>query len=282
MSRHPYVIADVFTDTPLEGNGLAVFTEGAAFDEPTMQRLARELNLSETVFALSPRSDGDAWIRIFTPGRELPFAGHPVLGSAFVLAGDRDVVNLETGLGTVPVALERGPDGAVAFGRMRQPLPTVEPFEQQVALLQALGVTSSRLPIERYVNGPHNVYVALEDEAAVTALTPDHRALAALGRYNVSCFAGAGANWKTRMFAPAIGVGEDPATGSAAGPLALHLARHGAIEFGQEIEIAQGAEIGRPSKLHARVEGSREQVELIEVGGAAVIVARGEFTLGDG
>jgi trans-2,3-dihydro-3-hydroxyanthranilate isomerase len=84
------------------------------------------------------------------------------------------------------------------------------------------------------------------------------------------------------MFAPSIGVGEDPATGSAAGPLALHLARHGAIEFGQQIEIEQGAEIGRPSKLYARVEGSSDQVELIEVGGAAVIVARGEFTLGDG
>jgi len=282
MTRHPYAIADVFTDRPLEGNGLAVFTDGSAFDEPTMARLARELNLSETVFALPPRSGGDAWIRIFTPGSELPFAGHPVLGSAFVLAGDRDVVNLETGLGTVPVALERGPGGAVAFGRMRQPLPTLEPFEQQVALLQALGLASSQLPIEGYVNGPHNVYVALEDEAAVAALAPDHRALAELGRYNVSCFAGAGANWKTRMFAPAIGVAEDPATGSAAGPLALHLARHGAIEFGREIEIAQGAEIGRPSKLYARVEGSSDQVELIEVGGAAVIVARGEFMLGDG
>jgi trans-2,3-dihydro-3-hydroxyanthranilate isomerase len=282
MTRHPYVIADVFTDTPLEGNGLAVFTDGTAFDEPTMQRLARELNLSETVFAQPPRDGGDAWIRIFTPGSELPFAGHPVLGSAFVLAGERDVVKLETGLGTVPVALERAPGGAVAFGRMRQPLPTIEPFDQQAALLQALGLTSSQLPIEGYVNGPHNVYVALADEAAVAALDPDLGALAAVGRYNVSCFAGAGASWKTRMFAPAIGVGEDPATGSAAGPLALHLARHGAIGFGQEIEIAQGAEIGRPSKLHARVEGSSERVELIEVGGAAVIVARGEFMLGDG
>ena len=125
-----------------------------------MQRLARELNLSETVFALPPRSGGDAWIRIFTPGRELPFAGHPVLGSAFVLAGERDVVNLETGLGTVPVALERDSGGAVAFGRMRQPLPTIEPFEPQAALLQAAWVASSRLPIEGYLNGPHNVYVA--------------------------------------------------------------------------------------------------------------------------
>jgi trans-2,3-dihydro-3-hydroxyanthranilate isomerase len=277
---HSYVIADVFTDTPLEGNGLAVFTDGTPFDEPTMARLAREINLSETVFALPPRDGGDAWIRIFTPGRELPFAGHPVLGSAFVLAGERDVVTLETGLGTVPIALERSPSGAVVFGRMNQPLPTIEPFEPQDALLAALGVAGSRLPIEAYVNGPHNVYVTLEDEAAVAALAPDHRALAELGPYNVSCSAGSASRWKTRMFAPAIGVSEDPATGSAAGPLALHLARHGQIAFGEEIEIAQGAEIGRPSKLYARVEGSPERVELIEVGGAAVIVARGEFELG--
>ena len=279
MSSHRYLIADVFTDTPLEGNGLAVFSDGAGFDERTMQRLARELNLSETVFALPPRDGGDARIRIFTPGAELPFAGHPVLGAAFVLAGERDVVRLETGLGTVPIALERAPDGTVVFGRMSQPLPTIEPFEAQPELLAALGVTRSELPIETYVNGPLNVYVALASKPAVAALEPDHRALAALGRYNVSCFAGAGASWKTRMFAPAIGVSEDPATGSAAGPLALHLARHGAIRFGAEIEIEQGAEIGRPSKLHARVEGSPEQVELIEVGGAAVIVARGEFSL---
>ena len=277
---HSYVIADVFTDTPLEGNGLAVFTDATPFDDATMARLAREMNLSETVFALPPRAGGDARIRIFTPGTELPFAGHPVLGSAFVLGGEGDVVALETGLGIVPVALERNQAGAIMFGRMRQPLPAIEPFERQAELLLALGVTRSQLPIETYVNGPRNVYVMLEDEAAVASLAPNHQALAAVGPFNVSCFAGAGHSFKTRMFAPAIGVNEDPATGSAAGPLALHLARHGLLAFGEEIEIAQGAEIGRPSKLHARVEGSREQVELIEVGGAAVIVARGEFELG--
>jgi trans-2,3-dihydro-3-hydroxyanthranilate isomerase len=276
--NHPYVIADVFTDTPLEGNGLAVFTDATPFDDRTMARIAREMNLSETVFALPPRQGADAWIRIFTPGVELPFAGHPVLGSAFVLAGDRETIRLETGLGVVPVALRREGE-AIVFGTMEQPIPEPERFEPQAALLAALGVKASQLPIEAYVNGPHNVYVALENEAAVAALAPDHHALAALGPYNVSCFAGAGRAFKTRMFAPAIGVNEDPATGSAAGPLALHLARHGAIAFGEEIEIAQGAEIGRPSKLHARVEGSTTRVERIEVGGAAVIVARGELSL---
>jgi trans-2,3-dihydro-3-hydroxyanthranilate isomerase len=95
----------------------------------------------------------------------------------------------------------------------------------------------------------------------------------------VNCFAGSGTQWKTRMFAPASGVSEDPATGSAAGPLAIHLVRHGRIGFGDEIEISQGAELGRPSKLYARVEGSLERIERVEVGGSAVIVARGELQL---
>jgi trans-2,3-dihydro-3-hydroxyanthranilate isomerase len=94
-----------------------------------------------------------------------------------------------------------------------------------------------------------------------------------------NCVAGTDSRWKVRMFAPGAGVPEDPATGSAAGPLALHLARHGRIPFGKEIEIAQGVEIGRPSTLYARVEGSAEDVELVEVGGSAVVVARGEFRL---
>jgi trans-2,3-dihydro-3-hydroxyanthranilate isomerase len=96
---------------------------------------------------------------------------------------------------------------------------------------------------------------------------------------HANCSAGAGTRWKTRMFAPGDGVPEDPATGSAAGPLAVHLARHGRIAFGDEIEVTQGVEIGRPSTLYAKVEGSGEQVERVEVGGSAVVVARGEFTL---
>ena len=279
MSTHPYAIADVFTRTPLEGNGLAVFTDAARIDEALFQRLARELNLSETVFALPPQQGGDARIRIFTPAAELPFAGHPVLGAAFVLAGEHDVIGLETGLGVVPIVLERAA-GAVVFGRMEQPIPTLEgAFEPQAALLDALGITRSELPVEVYDNGPTNVYVALADEDAVTELAPDVSALRALGRLNVSCFAGHGDRWKTRMFAPGLGVAEDPATGSAAGPLALHLARHGRIAFGQEIVISQGTEIQRPSLLHARVDGTRERVERVEVGGAAVIVARGVFEL---
>jgi trans-2,3-dihydro-3-hydroxyanthranilate isomerase len=281
MRSFRYVVADVFTDRPLEGNPVAVFTDGRGLSDEEMQQLARELNLSESVFVLPSEADAHARIRIFTPSAELPFAGHPTLGSAFVLAAplQAPVVRLETGMGVVPVALEREQD-RIAFGRMEQPLPTWEAFAAEEALFAALGVGGSELPVEVYENGPRFVYVALGSEDEVAALRPDFNALLDLpGLVGVDCFAGSGGRWKSRMFAPGSGVAEDPATGSAAGPLAVHLARHGRIGFGEEIEISQGAEIGRPSTLYARVDGSAEQLERVEVGGSAVIVARGEFRL---
>jgi trans-2,3-dihydro-3-hydroxyanthranilate isomerase len=270
-----FVVADVFTDRPLAGNQLAVFTDARAIPEERLQPLAREINFSETVYVYPSAGDGHARIRIFTPGRELPFAGHPVLGTAFVLAGplQLDEIHLETGGGIVPVRLER--DGSrIAFGWMAQPVPTVEPFDRSEALLEVLGV-ESELPVELYDNGVSYVYVAMSDESAVAALRPDFARLADLVEHGVSCFAGEGSRWKTRMFAPGAGVPEDPATGSAAGPLALHLARHGRTRFGDEIVIRQGEEIGRPSTLHAVARSAED----IEVGGSAVVVARGEFRL---
>jgi trans-2,3-dihydro-3-hydroxyanthranilate isomerase len=277
--RFRYVICDVFTNRPLAGNQLAVFTDARGIPEEKLQPLAREMNFSETTFVYPPNGDGHVFMRIFTPSAEIPFAGHPTLGTAFVLAGPLQLVELqiETLQGTVPVRVER--EGArIVFGRMQQPLPTIEPFERVDELLAALGV-ESQLPVELYDNGLRHVYVALGSTGEVAALEPDMQRLGALGAYNISCFAGEGLSWKTRMFAPGLAVPEDPATGSAAGPLALHLARHGRIAFGDEIEISQGAEIGRPSTLYARVDGTADAVERIEVGGSAVIVARGEFSL---
>jgi trans-2,3-dihydro-3-hydroxyanthranilate isomerase len=246
-----------------------------------MQALAKEMNFAETVFVLPPQAeDADVRIRIFTPSNELPFAGHPVLGSAFVLGGplQKIVIRLETGAGVIPVELER--EGArIRFGWMEQPIPAWEPFAQAAELLALLGVASSGLPVEIYDLGPTAVYVELDSTVQVAALAPD---LGALGRFvkaAVDCFARDGGGWKSRVFVPGHGVDEDPATGSAAGPLAIHLARHGRIAFGEEIEISQGSEIGRPSKLHARVDGSAEKIERVMVGGSAVTVARGEFRI---
>lgn len=275
---YTYVIVDVFTDTPLEGNPLAVFTDARDLPAARMQPIAREMNLSETVFVLPADDGADARIRIFTPATELPFAGHPTLGTALVL-GERtgkDQIVLATGAGVINVQIERA-NGRIASGRMGQPIPTWQPYDRADELLAALGVSSSRLPVEAYRNGPRHVFVVLDSPRAVAALAPDMTALAKLPEVGVSCFAGSGTQWKTRMFAPAYGVAEDPATGSAAGPLAVHLARHGRIAFGQQIEIQQGAEIGRPSTLHARVEGSGDRIDKVEVAGSAVVVASGEL-----
>jgi trans-2,3-dihydro-3-hydroxyanthranilate isomerase len=294
-----YVLVDVFTDHPLEGNALAIFTDAREIPEEMLQRLARETNLSETVFVYPPGWDvatrpshvggraaldhqgGHAKIRIFTPTTEVPFAGHPTLGTAFVLGGPLQLeeIRLETGAGVIPLRLER--EGArITFGWMTQPVPTVSEYAAADELLAALGVEGSTLPVEVYDNGLQHVFVALGSEEEVAALEPDLTALARLPDVlGANCFAGEGTRWKTRMFAPGGGVPEDPATGSAAGPLACHLARHGRIAFGDEIEISQGAEIKRPSMLYARVEGSPEQISKVEVGGSAFIVARGEFKL---
>jgi trans-2,3-dihydro-3-hydroxyanthranilate isomerase len=275
---YQYVVVDVFTDTPLEGNPAAIITDARGIPADRMQRVAREFNLSETVFVLPAESGGDARVRIFTPSAELPFAGHPVLGTAVVLGetAGRQLVRLETGAGVVPVELARQ-NGRVVSGRMRQPVPSWEPYEMAGELLAALGVQASGLPVEAYRNGPRHVYVELPSEDAVASLQPDQGALAKLPGTGFACFAGSGSRWKSRNFAPGLGVPEDPATGSAAGPLAVHLARHGRIAFGQEIEISQGTEIGRPSRLHARATGTADRIDSVEVAGGAVIVARGEL-----
>jgi trans-2,3-dihydro-3-hydroxyanthranilate isomerase len=280
MARFRYVIADVFTGTPLTGNQLAVYTNASDIPEERMQDIAREMNLSETVFVLPPKDDGHVHIRIFTPATELPFAGHPTLGSAFVLAGPLQLteIKLETGIGVVPVRVER--EGAkIVFGWMAQPIPTWAPFEQEAEALAALGVESSGMPVEVYENGPRHVFVRLGSEDAVAAVEPDMGRLNKLGAVGFSTFAGDGTKWKSRMFGPGLGVNEDPATGSAAGPLGVHLLRHGLIESAQEIEVTQGVEMLRPSKLHVRVTGTPENIETVEVGGEAVIVASGELQL---
>ena len=282
MPSFRYVVADVFTDAPLKGNALAVFTDARDIPDELLQPLAREMNFSETVFVYPPEADGHARLRIFTPTVELQFAGHPILGTAFVLAAPLQLgeLRLEAAAGTIPVKVERDETGRIVFGRMEQPLPSVEPYEDGAELLDALGVERSTLPIEVYDNGIPHVYVTLGSEQEVAALDPDLSRLAELSDVlGFNTIAGSGSKWKTRMFAPAGGVPEDPATGSAAGPLAFHLARHGRIAFGDEIEISQGVEINRPSTLYARVDGSPERLERVEVSGSAVTVARGEFRL---
>ena len=280
MRRFRYVVCDVFTDVPLTGNQLAVFTDARDLDEVTMQSLAREMNYSETVFVLpASNSEADVRIRIFTPSVELPFAGHPTLGAAFVLGSplSKIVVRLETGAGVIPVELEReGP--RIVFGSMEQPIPRFEAVPDPAPIFAALGVAGSGLPVERCDVGPGHTYVELGSPQEVAALEPEMGALGRAAADVVNCFARDGDHWKTRAFAPSQGVAEDPATGSAAGPLAAHLARHGRISFGEQIRISQGAEIDRPSTLYATAYGTADSIERVTVGGSAVTVARGQFS----
>jgi trans-2,3-dihydro-3-hydroxyanthranilate isomerase len=280
MDSYDYVVADVFTDVPLEGNPVAVFLDSGGLSPRRMQQVAQEMHLSETVFVLPAEDDGDVRVRIFTPVNELPFAGHPTLGAAVVLGESRttDRIRMETAMGTVPFELERDGEGRVGSARMWQPVPTWEPYDRADQLLAGLGVTTAGPPVEVYRNGPRHVFVDLGSVAALSAVEPDQRVLAGLPDMAANCFARAGSHWRLRMFSPAYGVVEDAATGSAAGSLAVHLARHRLTAFGEEIEIRQGVEIGRPSTMRARATGTPEHVESVEVAGAAVVVARGTLS----
>ena len=275
-----YVVADVFTDRALEGNQLAVFTDARAIDEETMQALALEIGFSETTFVLPPEQGGTVRIRIFTPRSELPFAGHPCLGTAWVLASSlqRGVIELETLSGIVPVELEREGSGKIVFGRMSQPLPSVEPYPEPDALLRALGVGGSDFP--------SSATTTACDTRSSRSVRPTRSRRSA----PTSPRCASSTSWSAASQVPVppgrqacslrrTGVNEDPATGSAAGPLVVHLCRHGRVEWGEWIEISQGAEIGRPSTLFARADARDGKLEHVSVGGHAVVVARGEFRL---
>ncbi len=284
MDRWEYRTLDVFTDRPFAGNQLAVFPDAESIPESCLQQLAREIAFSETVYLFPPRQGGNARIRIFTPMSELPFAGHPILGAA-VLVADRlaiSSVRLESGSGEISIDVQAGP-GYAARGTMVQPVPSIAPFAPVDALLNALGVSQSLSPVTLYYNGIAHVYVMVEDGETVAGLQPDYSALTeiardqSLGALGFNVFAGSGNTWKTRMFAPAEGIIEDAATGSAAGPLALHLARHGLIPWDTEITISQGTEVGRPSTLFARAALVENRVGRIEVGGNAIAIGGGWF-----
>lgn len=277
---YDYVVADAFTDTRLEGNPVAVFLDARGLSTDEMQRIAREMNLSETTFVLPATFGGDTKVRIFTPVNELPFAGHPTLGTAAVLAETHpgDVLLMETGMGVLPFRLDRSGQRAVAV-RMNQPVPDWAPCEQVQVVFASLGLHTSTLPVEIYRNGPRHVYVGLSGVDALSAVRPNLQTMAQLPNMAINCFAGQGANWRLRMFSPAYGVAEDAATGSAAGALAVHLARHGLIPFGQQIEIVQGVEIGRRSVMNAVAFGQADAIESVEVSGSAVVSARGTLQM---
>ena len=305
MRRLRFVQLDVFTSEPFGGNQLAVFQDAQTLSDAEMQSIAREMNYSESTFIL-PATDPQALyrVRIFTPATELPFAGHPVVGTTWALAhlgavpGGGSPVYLELGVGTLPVEIlyeERKP----SFVWMHQPVPQFAPWEgDHVALANALGLTPAdfddNLPIEHGTAGGGGfIYVPLRSLAAVGNAQPGAGLVAAMATTlaNVGVFvftlekSSNGADVHGRMFGAAMGIVEDAATGSAAGPLGVYLLRHGKkrpdTERETRIRLEQGVEMGRPSRIEIAITGTADRIEDVRVGGESVVVAEGEFYLPD-
>lgn len=290
-----YLHYDVFTDTPLEGNQLAVFTDGRALAPTQMQRIAREMNFSESTFILPTRQpDTDLRMRIFTPFEELPMAGHPTIGSTFALAETGVIATgtprfvFDLPVGPTPVDLV-WKDGGLQFVWMTQLPPVFGPaVAQREPVAQALGLREddlAPLPVQEATCGTPYLLVPLRTREAVDRAIPDAAAARRLKHdhglarpiflfaFDAPCTA------YSRMFAPDLGIPEDPATGSASGPLGCYLVEHGLVsgEDAQHIVSRQGVAMGRPSRIHIAIDGMPGAITRVRVGGEAVLVGRGEL-----
>ena len=274
---HPFYVCDVFTSAPLQGNQLGVFVDGQAFEPGEMQRLARKLNFAEDGLPIPATGRGPRANAHFHASRRTAFRRASRLGTAFVVGAalGAERVLLETGAGVVPVELERDA-GQIVFGWMRQPVPRWAPFEREREVLAALGVESSLLPWSSTLTARRTSMSSSPARRRSRRSGPTW-ARSPTSKCRSTVTPAPGLRWKTRMFYPAAGVPEDPATGSAAGPLAVHLARHGRIGYREQIEIRQGDELGRPSLLYARASGAGDRIDTVDVGGAAVLVAEGQY-----
>ena len=282
---------DVFTTRPLEGNPLAVFPDARALADEQMQAIAREMNLSETTFifpreAVRERENG-VRVRIFTPTEELPFAGHPTLGTAFALRGKSQeaIIRLELNVGTVPVRFE-DPPASPAFGEMTQPEPDFREIHNPEKIAEVAGIArediDSQLPIQTVSTGVPFTILPLRSLAAATRLAVNQaRACAYLEAANSRFFyyvsretVDPAARLHARMM---FAGGEDPATGSAAGCAAAWMVEHGVAQPEERVLIEQGLEIRRPSRIFVRASRRDDRVVNVRVGGNVVEVLRGEI-----
>lgn len=276
MSEYPLTILDVFAERKLQGNQLAVVEDAAALSTEQMQAIALETNFSETTF-VTARSPGRATVRIFTPGQELPFAGHPTVGTAWLLSGGQGQITLDLAAGEVAVEFD-----AAGIGWMTPPpvqFQSVVSAEHAAAALGlAAGDIDGSLPVEIAEVGPRFLLVPVRNLTALRALRVNMDAVTELsdagGRLSVFAFTfeayEAGADIAARMFFYAAGVREDPATGSANTALAAYLRKHQGDRG--LVTVDQGVEIGRASRLYLKVG------EPIQVGGKVHAVLKGALT----
>jgi trans-2,3-dihydro-3-hydroxyanthranilate isomerase len=278
-------LVDVFCERPFQGNQLCVVPHAAGLDAEAMQLLAREIGFSETTFVT--RAEGDRYsMRIFTPGTELPFAGHPSLGTAFVLVAEGRVTSPATQVvaaGEFRIEV----DLPARRARMRQLPPAFGPrFEDRELAARAVGLAPGDLreglPLEVVSTGLPHLLVPVRDLAALRRARRDAelvpRVCGAVGAGSMYLFAETEQGVTARMFDPELGIGEDPATGSAAGPLGAYLARYGLAGMPGTLRIRQGEQVGRPSLLEVAVAREGDSYR-VEVGGGVAIVGEGVFRL---
>ena len=300
MKSYRYLHYDVFTDHLFGGNQLAVFLDGRGLDAGQMQAIAKEMNFAESTFVLPPENPGaDVRMRIFTPAYEIPFAGHPTVGTTFalaragVIAPDRERFTFGLGIGPIPVSLTwKGQ--SLSFVWMTQPLPTFgEPLANPGQVAELLGLSAAAvggtgLPVQVVSSGSPFLFVPLTTRRAVDSATaPDAGELdefftaANVDAHGVFFFSTERGKDKarvySRMFAPGAGIPEDPATGSASGPLGSYLVRHKVVaadKAGAMLSL-QGVKMGRPSHIHISIGVERGNITSVRVGGEAVLAGEG-------
>lgn len=296
--------ADVFASEPFGGNPLAVFPDASELTDREFQQIAREMSLSETVFVLPPKDpQAAAKLRIFTPSQEIPFAGHPVLGTFYVLGTLKRLtlqepvtkIFYECHLGVFPLELIIL-KGQIEQVVMSQPSPefleVVSEVEMIYELAKALGIQKSRItdspfPVEVVSTGLPVLIVPIRTLTAVKSMQVDHSAIGELcdrlGVYGIMVYTTMtleeNSTVHTRLFADPIGIPEDPATGSASGALGAYLVKNGVVEVGPttEVVIEQGYEIDRPSRILVDVFSDDDMIQNIKVGGQVVMVAEGKM-----
>ena len=302
---HTFYQADVFTNLPFGGNPVAVIPDAQGLTDQELQQIAREMNLSETVFVFPPTEEiATAKIRIFTPTQEIPFAGHPVIGAFYVLGKvnrlplHEPVTRLvhECNIGLFPVELHVR-KGQIHRVVMSQPKPefigSIDAIEDLYDIAKALGlsksfITGAKLPIQVVSTGLPVIIVPVRSLTAVKSIVPDSAVINELcerhGANGIMVFTTITveelSTVHTRMFASPIGVTEDPATGSASGALGAYLVRHGVVEVRPITEIIaeQGYEMDRPSLIHIEVESDDDAIQTVKVGGQVVMIIEGRLT----
>ncbi|HEX6289888.1 MAG TPA: PhzF family phenazine biosynthesis protein [Herpetosiphonaceae bacterium] len=298
MTRaYRFLQVDVFTDTAFGGNQLAVFPDASGLSPAEMLALTRELNYSESTFVLPGSAPDRPRVRIFTPGGEIPFAGHPTVGTAFVLAQqgvwpDPQEVVLEENIGPVRVRFQRGAADGLEIWMQHGPPQWGRVFEQRAVVAQSLGLDEAEIddaPIQVVSTGVPFLFVPIRSLAAIRRIQFDPRPLLPLfGAEPVSVFAVTteterpGSTVHSRMFAPhTFAIAEDPATGGASGPLGAYLVRYGLVEAALTTRIVseQGVEMGRPSFISIVVTTADGAISDIWIGGQVVPVAEGTFWL---